>query len=177
MLGRRDEDQGVVEERGRHHQRVGDRKHDEGQVDLARGHLGHQLVRARLHHGQVDAGVTGVELDQRRRQHALMTRLGVAPTARRPRAMPERARASAPVASTSASTRCMKGTSDGTVGRERDRPLARAAVEEENAQFVFEQAHLAREGGLGQVQPVGGPGETPFLGHGQGVGQLVQLHD
>ena len=57
---------------------------------------------------------------------ALVMRLGVAPTARRPRAMPESARASAPVASTSASTRCMKGSSALAVGRERDRPLARA---------------------------------------------------
>ncbi len=91
--------------------------------------------------------------------------------------MPESARASAPVASTSASTRCMKGTQCGPVGRERDGALARAAVEEEDAELVFEQADLARERGLGQVEPVGGPGEALLLGHGQGVGQLVQLHD
>ena len=42
---------------------------------------------------------------------------------------------------------------------------------------MLEQADLARERGLGQVQAGGGPGEALLLGHGQGVGQLVQLHD
>ena len=107
---------------------------------------------------------------------ALVMRLGVAPTDRRPRAMPDRARASAPVASTSASTRCMKGSEGGAVGREGDRALPGTPVEEHHAELVLEQADLARQRGLGQVQAGGGLGEALLLGHGQGVGQLVQLH-
>ena len=57
------------------------------------------------------------------------------------------------------------------------RPLAGAAVEEDHAELVLEQADLARERGLGQVEAGGGPGEALLLGHRQGVGQLVQLHD
>ncbi len=91
--------------------------------------------------------------------------------------MPDRARASAPVASTSASTRCMKGQQGGAVGREGDRALARAPVEEHDAELVLEQADLAGERGLRQVQPGGGLREALFLGHGQGIGQLVELHE
>ena len=41
---------------------------------------------------------------------------------------------------------------------------------------MFEQPDLARQRGLGQMQAGGGLGEALLLGHGQGVGQLVQLH-
>ena len=51
-----------------------------------------------------------------------VTRLGVAPTAKRPRTMPDSARASAPVASTSASTRCMNGSSADPSGVSVTRP-------------------------------------------------------
>ena len=64
VIGRGGQHQGVVEERRRHDERVGYREHDEREVDLARCDLGHQLVRTRLDHRQVDAGVAGVELDQ-----------------------------------------------------------------------------------------------------------------
>ena len=62
------------------------------------------------------------------------------------------------------------------VGGQRDPALARAAVEEDHPELVLEHADLARQRGLGQVQPLGGPGEALFLRHGQGVGELVQLH-
>ena len=148
----------------------------ERQVDLAGGHLGHELVRAGLDHRQVDARVAGVELDQGRGQHAGDEARRGPDGEMRPRAMPESARASAPVASTSASTRCMKGSEGTAVGGEGDPPLARAPVEEHHAELVLEQADLAGQRGLGQMQPGGGPGEALLLGHGQGVGQLVQLH-
>ena len=145
-------------------------------ADLARRHLGHQLVRARLDHGQVDAGVAGVEHDEQAGADALVMRLGVAPTARRPRADPESTRASGPVASTSADDPLVEGEEGGAVGREGDGALARAPVEEHHAQLLLQQADLARQRRLGQVQAGGGAGEAPLLGHRQGVGQLVQLH-
>ena len=70
-----------------------------------------------------------------------------------------------------------EGQQGGAVGREGDRALARAPVEEHHAELVLEQADLARQRGLGQVQPGGGLGEALLLGHGQGVGQLVELHE
>ena len=70
----------------------------------------------------------------------------------------------------------MNGSEGGPVGRERDRPLARAPVEEEHAQLVLEQADLPRQRGLGQVQAGGGLREALLLRHGQGVRQLVELH-
>ena len=69
-----------------------------------------------------------------------------------------------------------EGQQGGAVGGEGDPPLARAAVEEHHAELVLEQADLAGQRGLGQVEAGGGPGEALLLGHGQGVGQLVQLH-
>jgi hypothetical protein len=108
VVGRGGQHERVVEERRGRHQRVGHREHHEGQVDLARRDLGHQLVRARLHHRQVDAGVAGMEGHQGRGQCA-GDEARRRPDRQRPRAMPDSARASAPVASTSASTRCMKG--------------------------------------------------------------------
>ena len=62
------------------------------------------------------------------------------------------------------------------VGGEGDRALARAAVEEHDAELVLEEADLARQARLGEVEAVGGPGEALLLGHGEGVGELVQLH-
>ena len=70
VVGRRGQDERVVEERRGHHQRVGHRQDHQGQVDLTGGHLWHQLVRAGLHHRQVDARVAGVEGDQGRGQRA-----------------------------------------------------------------------------------------------------------
>ena len=46
-------------------------------------------------------------------------------------------------------------------------------MEQEDAQFAFEQPHLAAQRGLGQMQPVGRPGEVPLLGHGHHVAELV----
>ena len=62
------------------------------------------------------------------------------------------------------------------VGRQGDRSLTRAPVEQHHTQLLFEEAHLARQRGLGQVQSGRGPGEALLLGHGEGVRQLVQLH-
>ena len=92
------------------------------------------------------------------------------------RAMPERARASAPVASTSDSDALHEGQEGGAVGREGDRALTGSTVEQHHTELVLEQADLARQRGLGQVQAGGGLGEALLLGHRQGVGQLVQLH-
>ena len=107
---------------------------------------------------------------------ALVMRLGVAPTARRPRAMPDSARASAPGGLHVGQDPLHEGQQGGAVGREGDRPLAGAPVEEQHPELVLEQADLARQRGLGQVQAGGGLGEALLLGHGQGVGQLVELH-
>ena len=70
-----------------------------------------------------------------------------------------------------------EGQERAAVGGEGDQALSRAAVEEEDAELLLEQADLARQRGLGQVQPGRGLGEALLLGHGQDVGQLVQLHD
>ena len=70
----------------------------------------------------------------------------------------------------------MNGQQRLAVGRERDRPLARAPVEEGEAELVLEQADLAAQAGLRQVQAGGGLREALLLGDGEGVGELVQLH-
>ena len=176
MVGRDGQHQRVVEQRRRDHEGVGHRQHDEGQVDLAGGDLGHQLVRARLHHREVDAGVAGMELDQGGGEHARdEARRGpdgeMAPrhARQRPRLGPGRL----DVGQDPLHERQQRAA----VGGEGDPALARAAVEEDHPELVLEQADLARQRGLGQVQPVGGPGEALLLGDRQGVGQLVQLHD
>ena len=90
--------------------------------------------------------------------------------------MPERARASAPVASTSARTRCMNGRSVSPSAVRVTGPWPGPRLKSDDAELVLEQADLARQAGLGQVQAVGGPGEALLLGDGEGVGELVQLH-
>ena len=175
VVGRGGQDERVVEERRGHHQRVGHRQHDQGQVDLARRHLGHQLVRAGLHHRQVDARVAGVERHQGRRQHA-GDEAGRGPDGE---AAPGHARQRPRLGAGGLHVGqhpLHEGQQRGAVGREGDRALARAPVEEQHAELVLEQADLARQRGLGQVQAGGGLGEALLLGHGQGVGQLVQLH-
>ncbi len=175
VVGRGGEDEGVVEERRGQHQRVGHRQHDQGQVDLARRHLGHQLVRARLHHGQVDAGVAGVERDERGRQRAGDEARGGPDGQAAPGHARERA-GLGPGGLDVGQDPLHEGEEGGAVGREGDGPLARAPVEEQHPELLLEQADLARQRGLGQVQAGGGAGEALLLGHGQGVGQLVQLH-
>jgi len=49
-------------------------------------------------------------------------------------------------------------------------------VEQGGAQLSFEVAHAGRDGGLHDVQPVGGAGEAALLGDGDEGGQLPQLH-
>ena len=70
MVGRGGQDQRVVEERRRDHERVGHGQDDERKVDLTGGDLGHQLVRAGLDDGEVDAGMALVELDEGGRECA-----------------------------------------------------------------------------------------------------------
>ena len=175
VVGRGGEDQRVVEERRGHHQRVGHRQHDQGQVDLARRHLGHQLVRAGLHHRQVDARVAGVEGHQRGGQRA-GDEAGGGPDGQAPPGHARQRPRLGPGGRHVGQHPLHEGHQRGPVGRERDGALAGTAVEEEHAQLVLEQADLARQRGLGQVQPGGGLREALLLGHGQGVRQLMELH-
>ena len=43
-------------------------------------------------------------------------------------------------------------------------------------QFHFEQAHLARQRGLGHVQRLRGPGEAAELGHPDEILELLEIH-
>ena len=175
MIGRGGQHQRVVEQWRGHHQRVGHREHHQGQVDLARGDLGHQLVRARLHHRQVDARMAGVEGHQGRRQRA-GDEAGRGPD-REP--SPGHARNGPRLGSGRLDVgqhALHEGQEGGAVGREGDRALAGSPVEQHHAELVLEEPDLARQRGLGQVQAGGGLGEALLLGHGEGVGQLVQLH-
>ena len=147
-------------------------QHDQGQVDLARRHLGHQLVRARLHHRQVDAGVAGVERHQRGRQRA-GDEAGRGPDGQAPPGHARQGPRLGPGGLHVGQDPLHERQEGGAVGREGDRALARAPVEEDHAELVLEQADLARQRGLGQVQAGGGLREALLLGHGQGVGQLV----
>ena len=175
VVGRGGQHQWVVEERRRHHQRVGHRQHDEGQVDLARGDLGHQLVRACLHHRQVDAAVAGVELDERRGQHA-RDEAGRGADGEMAPGHARQGPGLGPGGLDVGHDALHERQQGAAVGGEGDPPLPRAPVEEDDAELVLEQADLTGERGLGQVQPGGRPGEALLLRHGQGVGQLVQLH-
>ena len=59
-------------------------------------------------------------------------------------------------------------------GRQLD--VSAVADEELGPKLTFEVADLLRERGASQVQPLGGPTEMQFLGHGDEVGQLPQFH-
>ena len=54
--------------------------------------------------------------------------------------------------------------------------VPRRAVEELQAEFAFEPGDLLTDRGLDDVQPLGGPAEVEFLGDGDEVPQLPQLH-
>ena len=132
-------------------------------------------MRAGLDHRQVDALVGGVELDERRGEHA-------GDEARRgtdgemppghPRERPRLGPRGLDVGQDPLHER-EQGTA---IGGEGDPYLTRAPVEEDHTELVLEQANLAGQRGLRQVEAVGGPGEALLLRHGQGVGQLLQLH-
>jgi hypothetical protein len=49
-------------------------------------------------------------------------------------------------------------------------------MEQLDTQLSFEQAHLAAERGLCNVEPGRGPGEVVLLGHGHCIGELLELH-
>ena len=173
--GARGQDQRVVEERRRHHEGIGHGQHDEREVDLAGGDLGHQLVRAGLDDREVDAGMALVELDEGGRQGARdqAGRGADGETA----AGHARERAGLGAGGLDVGQDALhEGEQRLAVGGEGDRALAGAPVEERHAELVLEQADLAAQAGLGQVQAGGGPGEALLLGDGEGVGQLVQLH-
>ncbi len=50
------------------------------------------------------------------------------------------------------------------------------AVQQADAEPVFEPLHRAGQRGLGDAEPVGGTAEVPFLGHRDEVGQLARIH-
>ena len=132
-------------------------------------------MRAGLHHREVDAGVAAVELDQGGCQH-VGDQAGGGPD-REP--APGHARQGAglgPGGLGVGQHALDEGQQRGAVGRGRDQALPGAAVEEQHPQLALEQADLAAERRLGQVQAGGGPGEVLLLGHGEHVGQLVQFH-
>ena len=175
VVGRGGQDERVVEEGRGHDQRIGHGQDHEGQVDLARRNPGHQLVGTGLHHRQVDAGMAGVEGDQGRGQRARDETRGRAhgeAAACHTRERPGLGARGLHVGQNP----LHEGQQGGAVGGQRDRALAGTAVEEHHAEFVFEQADLARQRGLRQVEASRGLGEALLLGHGEGVGELVELH-
>ncbi len=176
VIGCGGEHEGVVEERRGHHQRVGHREHHQGQIDLARGHLGHQLVRARLHHRQVDAGVTGVEGHEGGCQRARDEARG-GPDGQAPPGHAREGPGLGPGGLHVGQDPLHEWQQGRTIGGEGDGALPRTAVEEQHPQLVLEQADLARERGLGQMEAGGRLREALLLGHGEGVRQLVQLHE
>ena len=50
------------------------------------------------------------------------------------------------------------------------------AVEQADAEFLFQIENLAREGGLGQMEAFSGPGEVELLGHRDEITHMAQLH-
>jgi hypothetical protein len=50
------------------------------------------------------------------------------------------------------------------------------AFEQDDAQFVFELANLAAQGGLRHVQLLRGAGEVEFARHGGEIAQMKQFH-
>ena len=175
MVGGDGEDEWVVEERGGGHQRMGNGFHDERQVNLPAGQLEHQLAGSGLDHQQLDPRVVGVELDQGRSKDPRDQAGGGAdgkPSAGHPGEGPGFGAGGFHVGQDAADER-KQGF---TVGGERHQTLTGPAVEQHHSQLPFEQADLAAQRGLRQVQAGGRPGEVPFFGHRQRVGQLVQLH-
>jgi hypothetical protein len=60
--------------------------------------------------------------------------------------------------------------------RRRQLGSARSAIEEGDAQVALQRTDLLRERRSGDVQPAGGGGEAPLLGHGEEVPELAQVH-
>ena len=58
--------------------------------------------------------------------------------------------------------------------RQGDAPFA--AQEERLAQFLLQLLHLPGQGGLGDVQGLGGRGDGPCLGDGQKIAEGPQFH-
>ncbi|MCY1547882.1 hypothetical protein D9M68_839620 [compost metagenome] len=54
---------------------------------------------------------------------------------------------------------------------------ARVALEQLHAQVILQLLDLARQRGLGDMQPLGRAGEVAFLCHGHEVTQVPQFHD
>ena len=175
MIGRHGQDQRIVEERRGGDQRVVDRQHHQGEVDLAAGQLAHQLARARFHDQQVDPRMAGVELDQGRSQHAGdQARRGAdrEPAPGHPAERPRFGARGLHVGQDPAN----EGQERLAVRRECHQALPGPAVEQEDAELAFEQAHLTAQRGLGQMQPLRRLGEVALLGHRHHVAELMQLH-
>ncbi len=62
------------------------------------------------------------------------------------------------------------------VGRERHEALPGSAVEQQDAQLAFEQAHLTAQRGLGQMQPLRRLREVALLRHRHDIAELMELH-
>ena len=70
----------------------------------------------------------------------------------------------------------LSGVGEELAARGRQLDVPAVADEKLGAKLAFEVADLLRERGSSQVQPLGGPTEMQFLGHGDEVGQLPQFH-
>ncbi len=175
MIGCHGQDQRIVEERRGGHQRVVDRQHHQGEINLATGQLAHELARARFHHQQLDPRVAGVELDQGRGQHPC-DQAGSGPDGQ-------------PAAGHAAERTCLgaRGLHIGqdaaderekrlAVCRECHETLPGPAVKQQDAELAFEQAYLSAQRRLGEMQPLRCLREVALLGDRDDVAELVQLH-
>jgi hypothetical protein len=53
---------------------------------------------------------------------------------------------------------------------------APAAAEERDAEGILELANLLAQGGLGDVEALGGPGEIALLGDGDDIPEMAKFH-
>ncbi len=175
MIGCHGQYERVVEERRGGDERVVDRQHHQGEVDLAAGQLAHELAGARLHHQQLDPRVARMEFDQGRGQHpgdqAGRGADGEAPTGH-PAECPRLGTGGLHIGQDAADERKERLA----VSRERHETLPGPAVKEEDTQLALEEADLTAQRGLREMQPLRRLREVAILGHRHHIAELMQLH-
>ena len=159
--------------RGQRGGRRRQRQHDQGQVEGAARQLPYEIVRAALLDQQLDARMPVVEGAQHVRQQArAQARRGAQPDP--PAAqlgqllhlVPGRVR----VGQDAAGQRQQRLAGVG------ERDVAAGPAEQVRAQLPLQRLDLLGERGLGDVDPLGGPGEVPGLGDRHEVVELLELH-
>lgn len=69
----------------------------------------------------------------------------------------------------------LAGAFEQLLTRDGQRDAALVAVEQDHVELAFQLTNLTRQGGLSDVQPLGGVGEVQFLSDGDEIPQVAQM--